>query len=176
MNKLISVLIGIVLMSACSIEKKEVAPKFSAVVDTAVALKNAYTELQSKYKYTGTMTEYKLNIAYTQTMSNFYIVNSSKDYIANGTIDSLGVEVKVSKSDSIKFLNEYKQHQYSDKTDSTIVAYSYSIVTTQGIHTVYLEPKTLKLLSTTVTYPGDKFYKPLDFYLENGVFSKNFYR
>lgn len=176
MNKLISVLIGIVLMSACSIEKKEVAPELAAVVDTAVALKNAYNDLQSKYKYTGTMTGYKLNVVYTQPMSNFYIVNSSKDYIANGTIDSLGIEVKVSKVDSIKFASEYRQHQYSDNTDSTIVAYSYSIVTTQGRYTVYLEPKTLKLLSNTITYPGDQFYKPLDFYLANGVFSKDFYR
>ncbi|MEN9977319.1 MAG: hypothetical protein RIR36_1479 [Bacteroidota bacterium] len=176
MNKLISILIGILLMSACSIEKKEVAPELTAVVDTAVALKNTYNELQSKYKYTGTMTGYKLNVVYTQTMSNFYIVNSSKDYIANGTIDSLGIEVKVSRADSIKFLNEFKLHEYPNKLDSTIVAYSYSIVTTQGRYTVYLEPKTLKLLSNTVTYPGDQFYKPLDFYLAKGVFSEDFYR
>jgi hypothetical protein len=103
-------------------------------------------------------------------------VNSSKDYIVNGTIDSLGIEVKVSKSDSIKFASEHKQYEYTNKIDSTIVAYSYSIVTTQGRYTVYLEPKTLKLLSTTVTYPGDQFYKPLDFYLANGVFTKDFYR
>jgi len=174
MNKIILFIAGIVLAMSCT-EQKNIAPNVVQQIDTVLAIKKAYQQLQTAYGYTGEMTGYKFNVNYTVATSEFYITNTTSDYIRNGYRDSAGVDVKMTYTDSIKYNQILGEKLQKPSNDTTVVAHSFTVLTTKGKFTVYLKPVTLELLTNTVTYPGEKFFKPLDYYLDSSVFGKEFY-
>lgn len=174
MNKIILFIAGIVLAMSCT-EQKTVAPNVVQQIDTVFAVKKAYQQLQVAYGYIGEMTGYKFNVNYTVAASEFYITNTTRDYIRNVYKDSVGIDVKMSYADSIKYNQILENKLQKPSNDTTLVAYSFTVITTKGEYTVYLKPVTLDLLTNTVAYPGDKFFKPLDYYLDSSVFGKEFY-
>lgn len=174
MNKIILFIAGIVLAMSC-IEQRTIAPNVVQQIDTVLAIKKAYQQLQSAYGYTGEMTGYKFNVNYTVAASEFYITNTTRDYIRNGYRDSLGIDVKMTYADSIKYNQILKERLQNPSNDTTLVAHSFTVITTKGKYTVYLNPVTLEMLTNTVSYPGDKYFKPLDYYLNSSVFGEDFY-
>lgn len=174
MNKIILFIAGIVLAMSCT-EQRTIAPNVVQQIDTVLAVKKAYQQLQASYGYAGEMTGYKFNVNYTVAASEFYITNTTRDYIRNGYRDSVGIDVEMSYADSIKYNKLLEERLRNPSNDTALVAHSFTVITTKGKYTVYLKPITLELMTNTVTYPGDKFFKPLDYYLGNSVFGKEFY-
>lgn len=174
MNKIILFIAGIVLAMSCT-EQRTIAPNVVQQIDTVLAIKKAYQQLQVAYGYTGEMTGYKFNVNYTVAASEFYITNTTRDYIRNGYRDSSGIDVKMNYADSLKYNKILENKLQNPSNDTTLVAHSFTVITTKGKFTVYLKPVTLQLLTNTVTYPGDKYFNPLDYYLDSSVFGKEFY-
>lgn len=174
MNKIILFIVGIVLAMSCT-EQRTIAPNVVQQIDTVLVIKKAYQQLQAAYGYNGEMTGYKFNVNYTVSASEFYITNTTRDYIRNGYRDSSGIDVKMTYADSLKYNQILENKLQNPRNDTILVAHSFTVITTKGKYTVYLKPVTLELLTNTVTYPGDKFFKPLDYYLDSSVFGEEFY-
>ena len=140
MNKIILFIAGIVLAMSCT-EQRTIAPNVVQQIDTVLAIKKAYQQLQVAYGYTGEMTGYKFNVNYTVAASEFYITNTTRDYIRNGYRDSSGIDVKMNYADSLKYNQILENKLQNPSNDTTLVAHSFTVITTKGKFTVYLNSK-----------------------------------